>query len=101
MVSLVSDDADELANHGRVEVGPCVHDHGGGALDGGQGSPQLMAHHSQELGPQPFQFLHVGHVLHGDDHGLDQAVVREDGCCVQQNRDAPPVGYAHDDLFCA
>ena len=60
---------------------------------------QLVAHHAQELGPQPLQFLQRRHVLHGHDHRLDLALLREDGSGVDQGGDAAPVGGLEHDLL--
>ena len=86
VLGLVPDDADELAHHGGVQVRSRAHDRGGRPHDGGQGRPQLVAHHRQELGPQPLLLLYVGHVLHGDDHRLHSALVGEDGRGVEEHR---------------
>ena len=99
VVGLVVDDPDELARHRRVEVGRRVHDRGGGAFDGGQGRQQLVADRGQEVGPQPFLFLDVGHVLEGDDQRLDCTTLSGDGCCIEQHGDAAPVGDADGDLL--
>ena len=46
------------------------------------GGGQLVAHHGQELGPQPLRLLQRRHVLYGHDHRLDFAVLRADGRAV-------------------
>ena len=99
MVGLLVDDPEELADHGGVHVGGRTKHGGGGTLDGGQGRPQLVAHHAQELGPQPVQLLQRRHVLEGDDHRLDLSLLRADGGGVEQHGDAPAVGDADDDLL--
>ena len=38
-----------------------------------------MAHHAEELGPQPFQLLYWRHVLQRDDARLHLARLRADG----------------------
>ena len=92
VVGLLADDAEELEHLGGVQVGRRLRQRGGGAFDGGQRRPQLVAHHAQELGTQPLQLLHRRHVLHGHDHRLDLALLQEDGRGVDQGGDAPPVG---------
>ena len=64
-VGLVGDDAEELAHLRRVQGRALVQQGGGRAPDGGQGQAQLVADHTQELGPQPLQLLQAGQVLHG------------------------------------
>ena len=65
---LVPDDAVELAHLRRVQAGRFLQQGVGGPLDGGERGPQLVAHHAQELGPQPLQVLQRRQVLYGHDH---------------------------------
>ena len=59
-----------------------------------------MAHHTEQLGPEPFHLLQGRHVLYGHDHGLQLAYpFRIDGSGVDQCRDGPAVGHLDDDLF--
>ena len=99
MVGLVLDDAEELAHHPRVRLGGRAQHRGGGALDGRQRRPQLVADHAQELGPQPLLLLHRRQVLHGHHEGLHRPVPGQDGGGVEQDGDAAPVGDPQDDLL--
>ena len=92
VVGLSVDDAEELEHLGERQ-GRHGAEHGrGGPLDGGQRRAQLVAHHAQELRPQPVQFLQRRQVLYGHDHRDHRAVVAVDRRCVDQHRYAPPVG---------
>ena len=84
---------------GRVELRFGVQRGGRRTLDRGQRLAQLVAHHTQELGPQPLQLLERRQVLQGDHNRLDRAVRRTDRCCVDQHGDAPPVRDRDLDLF--
>ncbi len=90
---------DELEHFGLVQGVNGLSEVDGGALDGGEGRSEFVADHCQELGPQSLGLHHVGHVLHGDHHGVHGAVVGEDGRGVEQHGDATSVGRAQDDLF--
>ena len=63
VLRLVADDPEELRHLGRVQVGGGFQKGIHRSLDGGQGRPQLVAHHAQELGTQPLKLLHRRHVL--------------------------------------
>ena len=63
VVGLLADDAEELEHLGGVQLGRRLRQRGGGALDGGKRGPELVAHHAQELGPQPLHLLQRRHVL--------------------------------------
>ena len=89
----------ELAHLGRVQVVLGIHQRVRGTPDGGEGRPQLVADHPQELGPQPSQLLQRRHVLHGDDYGLDAAVLRWNGRSVDDGGDSAPVGDLEHDLL--
>ena len=99
VIGLLIDDAEELLHHGRVRGRRRPQRGGGRALDGGQRNPEFVAHHTQELGPQPLQLLQWSQVLKGDDHGLDRAVLGTDRRGVEQRRDTPAVGDPEDDLL--
>ena len=99
VVGLLVDDPEELQHLGRVERLRGVQHGGGRALDGGQRRPQLVAHHAQELGPQPLELLQRRQVLHRDHHRLDLAVRGRDRRDVDQRRDAPTVGDREHDLL--
>ena len=92
VLGLVADDPEELGHLGGVQRRRCLQQGIRRPLDGGQRGPQLVAHHAQELGPQPLQLLHRRHVLQGHDHRLDLPILREDGRGVDQGGDAAPVG---------
>ena len=98
-VHLGVDDPEELPHLGGVQRGGGVQQGGDGALDRGQRGAQLVAHHRQELGPQPLNLLQRGQVLQGDDEGLDLPVLRADGRGVEQRGDAAAVGDPEDDLL--
>ena len=55
VIGLPVDEAEELNHLGRGRDRRGAQHAGGGALDRGQGSPQLVADHIQELGPHPLQ----------------------------------------------
>ena len=99
VVGLVDDDAQELAYLGGVQVRRGVQHGGRRAPDGGQRSAQLVAHHAEELGPQPLHLLQGCHVLHGDDDGLHPALSRPDGRGIEQHGDASAAGGLHHDLL--
>ena len=99
VIGLLVDDPEELEHLGRVQGGRGAQHGGGRALDGGQRGPQLVAHHAQELGPQPLQLLQRRQVLHGDDHRLDLTVLGPDRRGVDQRRDTPAVGDREHDLL--
>ena len=92
VVNLLVYDPVELDHHCRVQVRRAIEQGAGGTLDGGQRCAQLVADHAQELGPQPFQVLQGCHVLQGDDEGLDLAILRADGRCIEQRGYASTVG---------
>ena len=99
MVGLRVDDPEELPHLGGVQD-PRGAQHGGRrALDGGERRAQLVAHHAEELGPQPLQLLERRQVLQGDDHRHGGAVRRPDRGGVDQQRDAPAVGDGEHDLL--
>ena len=52
---LVADDPEELGHLGGVQLRRSLQQGVDRPLDGGQRRPQLVAHHAQELGPQPLQ----------------------------------------------
>ena len=58
-----------------------------------------MAHHTQELSPQPRQFLLGCHVLYGHDKRLDLALPSIDGRGIDQGGHRPAVGYLDDNLL--
>ena len=89
---LVPDDPEELGHLRRVQVGGILQQGVRRSLDGGQGGPQLVADHAQELGPQPLQLLQGRQVLYGNDHRLHLPLLREDGSGVDQGGDAAPAG---------
>ena len=96
---LVPDDPEELGHLRRVQVGGILQQGVRRALDGRQGGPELVAHHPQELGPQPLQVLQRRQVLYGNDHRLHLPLLREDGSGVDQGGDAAPVGGLEHDLL--
>ena len=98
IVGLVYDDAEELAQLGRVQLHRGVQHGGCRAPDGGQRGPQFVAHHAEELGPQPFLLLQRGQVLQRDHEGLDAALI-PDGRGVEQDGYAATVGNAERYLF--
>ena len=99
VVGLLVDDPEELAHLGRVQLRRGAQQRGGRALDGGQRGAQLVAHHAQELGPQPLQLVQRRQVLHGDDHRFDHTVGQADRRGVDQHPDAAAVGNRQHDLF--
>ena len=99
VVGLAVDDPEELPDHRGVTIVGRTQHGCRRALDGGERHPQLVAHHRQELVPQPLQLLQVRHVLEGDDHRLQLAPIGADGRGVEQHGDAPAVGDADADLF--
>ena len=58
-----------------------------------------MAHHAQELGPQPLQLLQGRQVLDGNDHRPHLPLLRQDGSGVDQGGDAAPVRGPEDHLL--
>ena len=57
VIGLLVDDPEELEHLGGID-GRRGAQHGGrGAFDSGKRRPQLVAHHAQELGPQPLQLF--------------------------------------------
>ena len=96
-VGLVADDPVELAHLGGVQVR--LQQRVGGALDGGQRGPQLVAHHGQELRPQPLLLLQRRQVLEGHYIGGYPALLRGDGRGVEEDGDAPAVRRPKDDLL--
>ena len=58
-----------------------------------------MAHHAQEIGPQPLQLLERRQVLQRDHHRHGRAVGRVDRRGVDQQRDAAAVGDGEHDLL--
>ena len=65
VVGLRVDDPEELAHLGRVQD-PRGAQHGRRRpLDRGERRAQLVAHHPQEIGPQPLQLLERCQILHG------------------------------------
>ena len=68
-------------------------------LNRGQRRLQLVAHHAQELGPQPLQILERGQVLEGHDEGLQFALFGADGRSVQQRGDRAAIGNPDHDLL--
>ena len=99
VVGLLVDDPEELKHLGRLRRRRALQHGRGRALDRGQRGPQLVAHHAQELGPQPLQFLQRRQVLHGDDQGLHLTVLGMDRRGVDQRGDTPAIGNLEDDLF--
>ncbi len=57
VVGLVGDDPEELAHLRRVQVRRGLQQRGGRTLDGGQRRAQLVADHTEEVGPQPLELL--------------------------------------------
>ena len=96
---LFVDDAVELVHLRRVQFAGLFQQRGGRALDGGERSAQLVAHHAEELRAQPLQLLERREILQGDDHRADAAVVGVDGRGVDQRPDAAPVRDGQHDLF--
>ena len=90
-VGLLVDDAEELAGLGAIEGEHGAQGGGGGALDGGQGGPQFVADHAQELRPLPLQLLPRPHVLHHEDDGGDVAIFRVDWRGAEENRETRAV----------
>ena len=99
LIGLLVDDPEELVHFGGVELRGRSEQGGGRADDGHQRRPQLMAHHGQELGPQPLQLLQRREVLQGHHHRLDRAFLGPDRCRVDQHRDAPAVRDRERDLL--
>ena len=99
VVGLLDDDAEELAHLRPVQRRRGLHQGGGGALDRGQRRAQLVAHHVQELGPQPLELFQRREILHGDDHRLDGAVRGMDRGRADQRGDTAPVGDRELDLL--
>ena len=58
-----------------------------------------MAHHGQELGPQPLLLLQRRQVLEDRHEGLHLPIRSGDGRGVEQSPDAAAVGYPDDDLL--
>ena len=99
LIGLCVDDPEELP-HLRPVQGPRAAQHGRRrTLDGGERRAQLVAHHAQEVGPQPLQLLERRQVLQGDDQRLGGAVGGMDRRGVDQHRDAPAIGDREHDLL--
>ena len=99
VVRLILDDPEELQHLRPVELLGRAQHRGRRALDRGQGGAELVAHHAQELGPQPLELVEVREVLHGDDHRLGFAVGGADGRGVDQRPGAAAVGDRKRDLL--
>ena len=99
VIGLLVDDPEELKYLGRLRRRRAVQHGRGRALDCGQRGPQLVAHHAQELGPQPLQFLQRSQVLQGDDQGLHLTVLGMDRRGVDQRGDTPAIGDRDHDLL--
>ncbi|MCY4636591.1 MAG: hypothetical protein OXG04_19180 [Acidobacteria bacterium] len=70
VVGLLGDDAVELVHLGPIELGRLLDQRVRRALDRGQRRAQLVAHHAEEVRPQPLQLLKRRQVLEGDDHPI-------------------------------
>ena len=99
LIGLLVDDAEQLHCLGRVQRRGGPQHRGRAALDRGQRGPQLVAHHAEELGPQPLQLLHGRHVLQRDDERRHLARLRPDRRGVDQRGHPPAVGELQDDLL--
>ena len=98
-VGLIDDDPAELAHLLRIQVGGGLQQRRARAPDGGQGPAQLVAHHTQELRPEPLQILQRRQVLQGHDEGLDLVLPGADRGGIQQHAHGGPVGDPEDDLL--
>ena len=96
---LLVDDAVELAHLGGVELRRVLQQRGDRALDGGERSAQLVAHHAEELGAQPLQLLERREILHGDHDRGDPVVGGMDRGRVDQRAHAAPVRHREHDLL--
>ena len=101
VVGLGLDDAGELDRLGRVEGIHGFPQGGCRALDGRQGRPQLVAHHAQELSPQPGQVFQRRHVLDGHDRRLHAPIflIRVDRGGVHQRSHRRAIGHLEDDFL--
>ena len=84
VVGLVLDEAEELADFGRIQRHRRVPHRGRGALDRCERRPELVAHHRQELAPQPLEILQRRHVLQRGHHRHQLAVLGADRRGVDQ-----------------
>ena len=97
VIGLLFDDTEKLRHLGRVRRG--FLDGGGQALDGAQRHAQFVTHQAEKLGSRPLQLLQRGHVLQGNDHRLDPALLGMDRRGVDQGGEAPAAGDLEHDLF--
>ena len=99
MGGLLGDDAEELADLGRVELGRLLQPRVGRALDGEQRRAQLVAHQTQELSPHPLDLVERRQVLQGHHHRADLAAFCPDRRGVDERPDAAPVRDREDHLL--
>ena len=98
-VGLLIDDTEELQHLGRVGGRRGAQHSSRGALDRNQWRAELVAHHTQELGPHALHLLQRRQVLQGDHHRFDRAVRCLDRGCVDQGGDATAVGHGQRHLL--
>ena len=100
LVGLFLDDAEELTSLCGIQRRRGASRRSSRALNRSQRSPQFVAHHSEELGAQPLEFLQRRYVLHGGHDRRDLAVVGADRRGVYEGGHLLAARATHNQLLC-